>query len=131
MLQQASNIAQDNTFLMMVNPAEWETFALDVIKNAPAVLADAYQVLKTQTQKNKLALILGGLAVAGVGAGGALVPVAPKLKFDGGKVGNAASMKPSTTQSSCDPSATANEDSVSSCPPYVVSFPLLTKKAPL
>lgn len=95
----------------------WSKFALEAAQAAPQILANAIQVLKTQAARNKLAIFMAFVSTMGITAiNTAGNPAPPKLKFPGGKVGNTQPAKTTTPASSsssstCNPSATPNEDS--------------------
>ena len=58
-----------------INPQNFERFILELTENAGPALANAWQVAKTQANRNKLALFIGFVAINGVNY---------KLRFSGG-----------------------------------------------
>ncbi|KAL9948226.1 hypothetical protein ACHAO5_002027 [Verticillium nonalfalfae] len=77
--------AQNDEALGLVNPAEWDGFVLELADSAPEILGAAVQVLKTQTQKNKFAIMVAAAGAAGAWAVSEglepLVEVAHKFVF--------------------------------------------------
>jgi len=129
MINAIQGAAQNDETLGLVNPAEWDGFALEIAQNAPEILGAAFQVLKTQAQKNKFAVMMAAAATAGaLVATEPIVEAAHKFVFDDGLFGYPAGNSdggndddnPSPTEqstassstSSCDPSATVDENSV-------------------
>ena len=121
--------AQDDRALALINPAEWNGFALELAGNAPEIMAAAIQVLKTQAQKNKFAIMVAAAAVAGIWTDltKTVAEVAHKYVFDGGQFGSskehpdgkgdhtqktATQKTTATSTASCNPSATVDENSV-------------------
>lgn len=95
----------------------WNKFVLEAAQAAPEILANAIAVLKSQAAKNKLVLFMAFIATMGITAvntDGS--PAPPKLKFPDGKVGNTQPVTnttptPTSSSSSCNPSATPDENS--------------------
>ena len=127
--------AENEETLALVNPAEWGGFALELAEKAPPILSAAVQIFKTQAQKNKFAIMVAAAGTAGVwGAGEPVAEAAHKFVFADGLFGYPAenqdgegggggekedddtSPTEKTTASlsttSCDPSATVDENSV-------------------
>lgn len=124
--------ALDDAALDIINPEALRTFSLEIANNADKILQDAFDVLKSQARKNKYAL----LVAAGTGAGlfvvseqGEVIAEAGhKYVFGGGEFGqpeddssgNDDDDDPTTTKrtttskttSSCNPTATVDENSV-------------------
>jgi hypothetical protein len=93
-----------------VRPDLWDKFALEVVENALKPLAGAIQVFETQADRNKFILLMGGIGSVGIAS---YLNVPGKVKFPADKVGEIESVGPTSTVSSCDPKATADEESVS------------------
>jgi len=91
-----------------INPQNLERFVLELTENAGPALANAWQIAKTQADRNKLALFIGFVAINGV---------TYKLKYPAGRVGPTTTTPPrtSTTSTACNPTATVDENSVSLC----------------
>lgn len=103
----------------LIQATDWEKFTLELSQNAPAVLRNAWQLLKTKAAQNKFALFMGGFVAGGyyTAATVAANNVPPKLKFSGGKVGGSVTndgktTTSTTTSSACDPKKTPDENSV-------------------
>ncbi|UNI24991.1 hypothetical protein JDV02_010702 [Purpureocillium takamizusanense] len=129
MVNSLGGAAQDDRALALINPAEWNGFTLELADSAPQIIAAAVQVLKTQAQKNKFAIMVAAAAVAGIWTDVTkpAAEVAHKYVFDGGQFGSSkehpdgkgdhGQKTPKTTATSttsCNPSATVNENSVAS-----------------
>ncbi len=123
MINAFQGAAQDDRALALVNPAEWNGFALELADSAPQIMAAAVQVLKTQAQKNRFAIMVAAAAVAGLWTDVTrpVAEAAHKYVFDGGQFGSSkehpdgktATLKTTATSTaSCNPSATVNENSV-------------------
>ncbi len=121
--------AQNDETLGLINPAEWEAFALQIAENAPEIFGAAVQVLETQAQRNKFAIMLAAAAAAGAlavtEAAEPLAEVAHKFVFndglfghpkDGANGGDGGAPDQTSTEeekkSTCDPSADVDENSV-------------------
>ncbi|KAF2736237.1 hypothetical protein EJ04DRAFT_551459 [Polyplosphaeria fusca] len=118
MINAAQGAAQDANAFQLADPTKWNEFALELAESAPEILANAFQVLKTQAERNRFLLFMGAAGAAGIGVAVEVnKPVPPKLKFEGGKYeGNknkptATATQASSTSATCDPSATRNADS--------------------
>ncbi|KAM0329504.1 hypothetical protein ACHAQA_004813 [Verticillium albo-atrum] len=128
MINAMQGAAQNDEALGLINPAEWEAFALELAGNAPEVLGAAVQVLKTQAQRNKFAIMVAAAGAAGLWAVAETTEPATevphKFVFDGGLFGHpkdtssggdeptaTEQITTTTTVSSCDPSATVDENS--------------------
>ncbi|GJN86974.1 hypothetical protein PLIIFM63780_010556 [Purpureocillium lilacinum] len=122
MINAFQGAAQDDRALALVNPAEWNGFALELADSAPQIMAAAVQVLKTQAQKNRFAIMVAAAAVAGLWTDVTrpVAEAAHKYVFDGGQFGSSkehpdgktATLKTTATSTaSCNPSATVNENS--------------------
>ncbi|SPO03657.1 uncharacterized protein DNG_06340 [Cephalotrichum gorgonifer] len=116
--------AQNDEALGLINPAEWESFGLELVDSAPGILSAAFQVFKTRAQKNKFALLVGAAAAFGAFVAEPAAEVGHKFIFEGGLFGFPGSdggnnendptpTEPTTTTSTstCDPSATVDENS--------------------
>lgn len=127
MINSLQTAAQYDETLGLINPAEWESFALELAENAPEILAAATQVLKTAAQRNKFGIMVAAAAAAGAFTGAeTITEVVHKLVFDDGLFGHPAENsdgennddddkeKPTTTSTApvCDPSGEVNEKSV-------------------
>ncbi|KAL8930404.1 MAG: hypothetical protein Q9208_000587 [Pyrenodesmia sp. 3 TL-2023] len=113
--------------LGLIDPAEWERFAIELAVIAPEILGAVVQVLKTQAQRNKFARMFAAAGAAGVfvvaGKAEPLTEVAHKFVFGDGKFGHpkddpngndpttTSETTTSTSTSSCNPSATVDENS--------------------
>lgn len=117
--------AQAEDVLRLLDPAEWNTFNLALHPAAQEIVAAAFQVLKTQAQRNKFLLIFAGITATGLLAHESNSPpenkVPYKLHFSGGTAGGPKDNKgeptedddeESSTSSTCNPSATPDENSV-------------------
>ncbi|KAM0530678.1 hypothetical protein ACHAPS_000320 [Verticillium nonalfalfae] len=93
MINAMQGAAQNDEALGLVNPAEWDGFVLELADSAPEILGAAVQVLKTQTQKNKFAIMVAAAGAAGAWAVSEglepLVEVAHKFVFGDGLFGHA------------------------------------------
>lgn len=127
MIDAIQGAAENDETLALINPAEWDGFALELAENAPEILGAAIQVLKTQAQRNKFAIMVAAAATVGAWSGvQPAVEVAHKFVFGDGLFGGPADdsdegeddaspterPETSSTGSSCDPSAEVNENSV-------------------
>ncbi|OAA53065.1 hypothetical protein ISF_09019 [Cordyceps fumosorosea ARSEF 2679] len=124
MIDFLQHAAQNDETLALVNPAEWDAFTLVLKENAPAIMAAAFQVLKTNSRKNKFAIIMVAAAIAlGLSlssAGDRVNEVPHKYVFAGGQFGGLQDVDvpvtttqttSTTTSSACDPAATVDENS--------------------
>lgn len=128
MINAMQGAAQNGESLGLVNPAEWDSFALEIAGNAPDILSAAVQVFKTQAERNKFAIFLAAAGTAGAFAAEPIAEVAHKFIFGDGLFGHPTDPKgggnddddqshteqstASPSTSACDPSATADENSV-------------------
>jgi hypothetical protein len=119
MINAGVGAAQDTNAYQLLDPAAWEAYKLDIAANAPAILANAWQLLKTKAEQNRFALFMGA-AFATMLTG--VTNVDNKAKFNQGQLNiptaTAATTTASSTSSSssCNPSATADINSVSLAP---------------
>ena len=126
MIRAMQGAAQDDGALTLVNPAEWNAFALELSERAPEIMRAAFQVVKTQAQRNRFAIMIAAAGTAGALAAEPVAEVAHKFIFSNGEFGGKKSGennddddKPSKTSKSessstsmCDPSGTIDENSV-------------------
>ena len=118
MIRAGQGAAQDDAAFQLINPAEWESFTIALAEDAPAVMAAAFEVMRTQAHRNRLALFLAASVATGAivasEVANNLVELAPKLKFAGGDFGDPPedTDEPSETSSACNPEATRDKDSV-------------------
>lgn len=122
--------AENEETLSLTNAAEWENFALELAENARSSLGGVVQVFKTQALRNRFALLVAGAASIGLWAANHVVEpvidVAHKFVFDGGLFGlpnedsdenddsdpTSTEKTASTSVSTCNPTATVDENSV-------------------
>lgn len=118
--------AQDEGALSLMNSAEWDAFALELSETAPEIMRAAFQVLATQAQRNRFALMIAATIMAGARAGEPVAEVAFKFVFHHGEFGgdnsgdnnddddepSKTSKSESSSTSTCDPSGTVDENSV-------------------
>lgn len=127
MIRAMQGAAQDDGALSLINPAEWDAFALELVESAPGIMRDAFQVLATQAQRNRFAIMIAAAGTAGaLAASEPAAEVAHKFFFGNGMFGgeksgdnNDGDDEPSKTSKSessstsmCDPSGTVDENSV-------------------
>lgn len=112
LLNAASDASESGGIMDLINASEWDRLVLTLSEHAPQVLKNAWQVAKTQAAKNKLAIFVVAAAII---TGDVAKQLSPKLKFSGGKVGPTATVESSSTTSTstCNPSATPDENTVS------------------
>lgn len=98
----------------------WNNFVLEAVNAAPEILRNAFEVLRTQANRNRFAIFVGFMTAMGITAADSVANAAPaKLKFAGGKVGNgngatktvASKTNASSTSSTCNPSQTVDQRS--------------------
>lgn len=146
MIDAIRGAAENDQTLDLFNPAEWERVALRLAEDAPEPLAAAVQVLKTQAQRNKFAIMVAAAGTAGVWAATEPVAeVAHKFVFGDGQFGRPAddsdgrededadADEPSPTDepsSSCDPSAEVDENSVRALPELLSSVAIFPSGCP-
>lgn len=121
MIRAMQGAAQDEGALALINPADWDAFALELSERAPEIMRAAFQVLATQAQRNRFAIMIAAAGTAGALAAEPVAEVAHKFFFGNGKFGgdksgdDAPSTTPkpeSSSTSMCDPSGTVDENSV-------------------
>ncbi|KAK2601892.1 hypothetical protein QQS21_004579 [Conoideocrella luteorostrata] len=127
MINAFQTAAHNDHALAAMNPAEWGDFLLEPARNAPQILTAAFQVLKTQAERNKFAVMVAAASVSGAWVAGQVAEpageVAYKYVFDNGLFGSSqdhpgpdqktVTTKPTaiSTASACNPTGTIDENS--------------------
>ena len=87
MLSKGADAYADGGLFSVVNPAEWNSVAVDDAANADPLMKGAFQVAKTQARKAMLAIFMSAVSInleQAATVGGAVVVgaiVLPKLGF--------------------------------------------------
>lgn len=111
LLSKGADTYADGGLFSVVNPAEWESIAIDAAANAVPLMKGAFQVAKTQARKAMLAIFMSAVSInlsTATTVGGAVLVgaiVLPKLGFG----------TPTTTDNNgnCPPGTKKNSESVS------------------